>query len=120
MSTPSPIDAAALQRLRDWGGDRLLNQMVRLFLDNTPERLAQIEGGLAEGGDLEEAHRGAHSLKSSAANVGALTVSAVAARLEIATRERDRGDAQALRIQLEAAFREARTELAGLLPGEAS
>ena len=119
MTDQPSIDREALERLKEWGGDKLVGQMVRLFLENSVTRMDQIRDG-AESGALSEAEKGAHSLKSSAANVGALTVSAVAARLEIATRERDRGDAQALRAQLEAAFREARTELAGLLPGEAS
>ena len=86
MINSHAIDQDAIDRLVEWGGDKLLKQILRLFLDNTPERLQQIENGLAQGGDVDEAHRGAHSLKSSAGNVGAVEVSELAAQLESATK----------------------------------
>lgn len=64
------IDPEALARLREWGGERLLSQMVHLFLESTPDRIRQIREGL-ERGEQELLERGAHSLKSSAANLGA-------------------------------------------------
>ena len=78
---PPVLDPAAVVRLQRLGGDKLLRQMIRLYLENSHERLAQIETGLADGGDLDQARRGAHSLKSSAANVGAVRVSEAAAEL---------------------------------------
>ncbi|MEJ2540505.1 MAG: Hpt domain-containing protein [Gemmatimonadota bacterium] len=64
------------------------------------ERLAQIAAGLAPEGDLDELRRGAHSLKSSAANVGALRVSALAAELEQAADAGDRAACEGLRSSL--------------------
>lgn len=86
---PTTLDRAALDRLVEWGGDKLLRQMLRLFLDNSRVRLESMQQSLAEAGDLDELHRGAHSLKSSAANVGAMEVSALAGRLEAAAEARD-------------------------------
>lgn len=75
------IDRAALERLQEWGGPKLVREMVRLFLDNSSERVGQIRSGLEEN-RLEVAERAAHSLKSSAANVGAMSVSRLAQRIE--------------------------------------
>ena len=88
MTDPEVVDRSALDRLREWGGDRLLEQMIRLFLENSPERLEQIRRGLEEG-PLSVAERGAHSLKSSAANVGAREVSRIAQEMEDAASEGD-------------------------------
>jgi HPt (histidine-containing phosphotransfer) domain-containing protein len=105
------IDPQALDRLREWGGERLAGQMVRLFLKNTGARMDQIRTGVGEG-DLEEAERGAHSLKSSAANIGAETLRTLATRMESAALDRNSAGAQSLLPQLEAAYDQAMRELA--------
>lgn len=119
MINSQAIDREAIARLVEWGGDKLLKQMLRLFLENTPERFEQIENGLAAGGDLEEAHRGAHSLKSSAGNVGAMEVSELAAQLETATKAGSEADPQALFVRLRAAYAEAEAVLLQILEGTA-
>ena len=81
MTDSDIIDPAAQARLQEWGGPKLLNQMIRLFLENAPARLEQVRKGLAEG-NVRDAERGVHSLKSSAANVGAMKVSRLAAQME--------------------------------------
>lgn len=88
------LDRAAAARLQALGGDKLLGQMIRLYLENARERLHQIDAGLAPVGDLAEAEAAAHSLKSSAANVGAMRVSALASAMETAAL---RGEAAAVR-----------------------
>ena len=90
---PSIIDPAALQRLEDWGGTKLSHEIVRLFLDNGPSRVDQIRGAMDED-DLEVPERGAHSLKSSAANVGAQILQQGASDLEMAA---SGGDIQLVR-----------------------
>ena len=96
MDDQSVIDLQALERLREWGGNKLLNQMVRLFLENSSTRMNQIRSG-ANGGDASEAEKGSHSLKSSAANVGVNEVRRLAADLEAAA---VRGDIGAVRDML--------------------
>ena len=53
MTDHASIDPAALDRLKEWGGDKLVGQMVRLFLENSGTRMDQIRGG-ASSGDLNE------------------------------------------------------------------
>lgn len=92
MSDPEVIDPKAIAKLREWGGDELLGQMVKLFLANSPARVQQIRAGV-EGNDAQEAERGAHSLKSSAANLGGEEVRRIALEMEGAA---SRGDLEAV------------------------
>jgi HPt (histidine-containing phosphotransfer) domain-containing protein len=63
------LDPAALERLRELGGEALLSKMIDLFLENTPKRIqAALEGERT--GNWHEVERAAHSIKSSAANLG--------------------------------------------------
>jgi HPt (histidine-containing phosphotransfer) domain-containing protein len=117
MDTPEIVDQAALDRLVEWGGHKLLSQMLRLFLENSPVRFTAIREGLAEGGDLDEVHRGAHSLKSSAANLGAMRVSAIAARLETVADGGDREGSATLFDELVEAYAAAEARLRSVLEG---
>ena len=110
MTDSQIIDPQALDRLREWGGDKLAGQMVRLFLKNSGTRMDQIRTGVG-GGDLEEAERGAHSLKSSAANIGAELLRTLATRLESAALEGNEEGAKTLLPELEAAYADAMGEL---------
>ncbi len=89
------LDPAAFQRLRAWGGDELLGKIVSLFLEHAPTRLAEVETGLAEG-DLERVERGAHALKSSAANLGGTALQQVCTRLEAAAEAGNEAEVAAL------------------------
>ncbi len=110
------IDSAALDRLEEWGGADLTRQMVRLFLESAPDRIAQIRTCEEnEPGDLPE--RGGHSLKSSAANVGAREVRRLAGEIE---EHAANGNLEAVRVLLpaiEAAFDRAREVLESLTIG---
>jgi HPt (histidine-containing phosphotransfer) domain-containing protein len=118
MTDSQIIDLQALDRLREWGGDKLAVQMVRLFLKNSGTRMDQIRTGVA-GADLKEAERGAHSLKSSAANIGAETLRTLATRMESAALDESVPDARALLPELENAYAAAMRELATLEKGMA-
>lgn len=87
MAESEVIDPQALERLKEWGGDKLAAQMVRLFLKNSGTRMEQIRSGI-EAGDVDEAERGAHSLKSSAANIGAERLRTLATQVEAAALDR--------------------------------
>jgi HPt (histidine-containing phosphotransfer) domain-containing protein len=110
MTDSQIIDSQALDRLREWGGDKLAAQMVRLFLKNSGTRMDQIRAGV-DGADLEEAERGSHSLKSSAANIGAELLRTLATRIESAALEGDAVSVRSLLPDLEAAYSEAMKEL---------
>ena len=104
------IDPQALERLKEWGGDKLAGQMVRLFLKNSGVRMDQIRNGVAQE-DAVEAERGAHSLKSSAANVGAEALRALATQIESASLDQDLDALKATLPEMEAAYAAAISEL---------
>jgi HPt (histidine-containing phosphotransfer) domain-containing protein len=99
------LDPGAIQRLREWGGDPLLGRMIRLFLELGPDRMETLRKGLADR-DLDALGSTAHSLKSSAANLGAERLRLGAATLEEACRRGEGGEVDQLVHALEEAFQE--------------
>ena len=74
-STELPsTDPEALARLERFGGRKLLGEMIALFLENAPDRLAAAARGVA-GGDIVATENALHSLKSSSAQLGAARLS---------------------------------------------
>jgi len=67
-------DPDALARLERFGGRKLLHEMIALYLENAPGRLAAAADGVAAG-DPVAAENALHSLKSSSAQLGALRLS---------------------------------------------
>ncbi|MBI1320362.1 MAG: response regulator [Candidatus Hydrogenedens sp.] len=63
------------------------HRIVRVFLENMPTRLAEVEGA-AKQGDWEEVYRLAHSIKGAAGSLGAARMQAAALELETAGRNR--------------------------------
>ena len=64
-------DAASLERLKRFGGGKLLGEMISLFVGSAPERIAAARAGL-DAGDAKATEMALHSLKSSSAQLGAL------------------------------------------------
>ena len=95
-----------LKRLEKWGGPSLSSEIVQLFLDNVPKRVEQIRGAM-DNGDLTEPERGAHSLKSSAANVGAQHLQKISSELELAALQGELQRVRDLLPKLEQAFAQA-------------
>ncbi len=110
MNETQVIDTQALERLKEWGGDKLAGQMVRLFLKNSGVRMNQIRSGVANS-DPDEVERGAHSLKSSAANIGAEELRSLTTQIESAALERDVDTMRSELPDLEAAYDAAMNEL---------
>jgi HPt (histidine-containing phosphotransfer) domain-containing protein len=78
--TPEPpFDEAAL-RDRVEGDTELLQEIVELFLDDSPRQLAAVQAAAAAG-DAQALMRVAHTLKGAASNFGAAAV--VTAALEL-------------------------------------
>ncbi len=71
-----------------------------------------------DGEDLEVPERGAHSLKSSAANVGAQQLQSVASELELAASGGDLQRVRDLIPNLEQAYAQAAEELSVIVEGE--
>lgn len=71
------VDGAQIKRLEEWGGEGLKKKMIDLFFTHGRERLEEIVEGV-RADDAKKAETGAHTLKSSAGNVGAQRVQRMA------------------------------------------
>ena len=78
-------DPDALTRLERFGGVKLLDEMIALFLVNARERLAATAAGLGAG-DAAAIENAMHSLKSSAAQLGAMRLSRLCEQAETTAR----------------------------------
>jgi len=67
------IDSAAIDRLRKFGGDKLLGGMIELFVQNAPRQSAEAREAL-DCGDAAALRAALHGLKSSAGQLGASSV----------------------------------------------
>jgi len=110
------IDPGALARLLEWGGEDLPRKMIEIFLSHAPRRVEQIRDGLREN-DPRGAVEGAHSLKSSAGNLGASRVQTLCHDVERMAEDGDLSAARKLLPELERAYARAREELERILEG---
>jgi HPt (histidine-containing phosphotransfer) domain-containing protein len=99
----SALDGRALDRLRRQGGDDLLREIIAVFLEDAPKRIRSARAG-AEGSDLDKTRRAAHSLKSSAATLGAVRLQELSERIELLATKRRSAAVAALLDDWEAAF----------------
>jgi len=74
-------DRAALDRLRGWGGMKLVHDLVQLFASITPERLRMVRMAVGRG-DSPAAEAAAHTLGSSAGQLGATRMQRVCMQIE--------------------------------------
>jgi HPt (histidine-containing phosphotransfer) domain-containing protein len=119
MTTDSTIiNPDSLSRLDEWGGPKLVKEMIRLFLQNCPDRMDQIRT-VVESDDLDQPERGSHSLKSSAANIGAEHLRRIADEIELAASKAELERVRELLPGLEDAFSQATTELEKMVEGMA-
>ena len=83
--TPNSSDSWAIPRdIEDLAvlcGSEVIADIFETFLDDTPLRFAQVRAGM-ECGEAGTVRREAHSIKGSSAQIGAATLSAIAAALE--------------------------------------
>jgi HPt (histidine-containing phosphotransfer) domain-containing protein len=114
MSEEPSIRRETLDRLARWGGAKLQRKLIGIFLKDTPARVAQIRDGLASA-DSKMAEVGAHSLKSSAGNLGAHRLQELA---QVAENTGAEGDVERLKEifpELEAEYSSACQALEGIL-----
>jgi HPt (histidine-containing phosphotransfer) domain-containing protein len=97
------LDLAQMERLNEWGGPELQKKMVELFLTHSQDRLDQIGEGVSAG-DAVRAETGAHTLKSSAGNVGAQRLQALARDAEALAEAGSMKDLEALLPSLQEEF----------------
>ncbi|MCX7556183.1 ATP-binding protein [Xanthomonadaceae bacterium JHOS43] len=100
-STPA-IDQAILDELREIMGAEFVS-LIRVFLDDAPVAIERIQT-LAAQQDLGGIAAPAHTLKSTSANLGAMTLSAQARTLEQEARQNNLSDAEPKAAALAAEF----------------
>ena len=104
------LDISALERLRKLGGDALLSRMVDLFISHAEPAIEEASAGAASG-DFEAVRRAAHSLKSSAGNLGAQHVQRLADTIEQTVEHHNVAELNELMASLKNAYAEAKTQL---------
>ncbi len=98
------------------GWDGAPAQMIDLFLSGARERMDQISEGLASG-DREIAERAAHTLKSSAGNVGAQRLQMLAQEAEGLAESEEMNELGTLLPSLELEFETACEALRNVMEG---
>ena len=81
-------DDAALERLKRFGGGKLLGEMISLFLSAAPDRISAARAGV-DARDAVAAEMALHSLKSSSAQLGALRMQRLSEHGEAIARKGD-------------------------------
>ncbi|MGE0040523.1 MAG: Hpt domain-containing protein [Vicinamibacterales bacterium] len=117
--TSDVLDAGTLQMLRalnQEGEPDVLAEVLELFLEDAPARVAAIEAAAAAG-DTRGLERAAHGLKGSAGNIGALGLQAICKTLEACGREGDAGPVPALIADMGAEFGRVRAAALEVLAG---
>ena len=116
-SASPTINMAAIDMLRELdepGSMELVSQLVNSFLKSADDNLARMAAAVAQG-DAKALSQGAHSLKSSAANLGAEALAGCYRELEKCGREGRIDDAKTLLEQTRREQQRALLELRDLL-----
>ena len=108
------IDETALARLQRLGGTGFVRQMLELFIEYAPKRLAAARTG-QQARDLTVVADSVHPLKSSAGQIGAKRISALAAEIESLARAGQSDCVSARLTELEAVVEQVKTHLAAKL-----
>lgn len=109
LSLRPAIDAAAFQALQSSNGE-ILPDLLRIYFEHAPRLLANLREALAQGSS-QALFQAAHSLKSSSATMGALSLAGMCKELE-ATGKAGVIDGALEKVeQIEAEYARARVEL---------
>jgi CheY-like chemotaxis protein/HPt (histidine-containing phosphotransfer) domain-containing protein len=111
LTTEQLLDQGIISELRDMPPDNgvsMLRELIDLYLDGVPPRLAQISQNLS---NAEQLAFQAHALKSMSLNMGAKRIVELAHQLEESGRAGSVSNAPALLKELESAFRQTRVQL---------
>lgn len=106
MNGASDWDEQAIARLHRLGGPEFVDKMIDTFLAHTPGRVAALQAG-GKSNDLEAVRQAAHSLKSSAANLGARKLRDLCENLEQLAAAKQAESLAALLPELDEVFTQA-------------
>lgn len=103
--TQELIDQKSYENLKQMVGDDFIDELLETYFEDSPRLIAEMRQALSEA-DASTFQRAAHSLKSSSANFGALTLADQARQLEYLGREGNLDGASGKLDELEATYRE--------------
>ncbi len=83
MVNTSVLNPTILEKIRQLGGEELLRRLVHCFFAYAPERFSKLQNAIQQN-DMEKVEFFAHSLKSSAGNIGAFHLLSLLNEIEIA------------------------------------
>lgn len=109
-----PEAIANLRALNPDDHDEFLREIVGIFLEDTPARIAELDHSLAAA-DTPRFIRAAHSIKGSSSNLGASRLRHEAELLERHSRDRGLAGTAPLIASVKAEFARARQELTTLI-----
>jgi histidine phosphotransfer protein HptB len=121
MAETFVIDPQAIANLRSLNpgdNDEFLREITGIFLEDTPVRLAELDESYLSG-DTGRFTRAAHSIKGSAANLGAAGLRAVAEKLENQSRTNGLANVAELVSQVKSEFARAEATLKQIVEGTA-
>lgn len=110
MSQQDCIDPKALDRLRDLGGAPFLVQMINLFLDFTPKKLAEARSAELAG-EITGIQKAIHPLRSSGGNIGCQRMAELAVRVEQLVRDGKTEELPSVLRDLESVYEEVKVRL---------
>jgi HPt (histidine-containing phosphotransfer) domain-containing protein len=113
VSDQSPIDNDAISNLRELNpgdGGEFLREIVGIYMEDTPKRIADLKSTLASG-DVQAFTRAAHTIKGSSANIGASLVRSIAERMEFMSKREGLAGVGPMIADCEAQFVRASDEL---------
>lgn len=113
-----PLDRAALEAIREFGhpgGPDILQQIIVLYLEDSPKRLDGLRSGL-NGNDARAVELAAHTLKSTSANLGARKLADDCFKLETMGRKKNLDGSLAVLRRVERGFNQVRTALRSFVP----
>ena len=117
MTKPGDLlDPAALDNLRQLvgGDDTFLAELIVTFLGEAPQLLADLRAGIGRG-NADKARLAAHSLKSNAADFGAMALSNMCKELETLARSGSLDNTGNLLVQAEEEYARVKAALEALV-----
>jgi histidine phosphotransfer protein HptB len=112
------IDPEAIANLKDLNpGDNgeFLREIVGIYIEDTPKRIAELRASMASG-DVKTFTRAAHTIKGSSANVGAQILKSLGERMELISRTEGLASVASLVADCDAEFARVAVELRRLAP----
>ena len=103
MSDETDLDTTAIDKLRQLGGEKFVGDMIGLFFQYAPQRLAAACAA-SQAGDLQAVEKAVHGLKSSAGQIGARRVQELAMQIEKLATEKQADPLRLLLPQLDEAI----------------